>query len=526
MTTSKTPHYLLSIFSTATLLRADRSVRGEILKLPHRSLAVMAASEQSIPHTSECLQELRQCNKVLSPTDRHRLHELLAATADVLASDSHRRWSEAKSAAKSERRAKRQRAAAAAKNDAGARLGVLRHLKGDTAAKCLSHLRADDFRNLASIKCCRDEGSKRVLRAGVKLACEAIAPYSDPPQLLLGTRGYEPLAVLEDSRDRADTFLTPRMFEDENWHRFTRSSGSVEEYGNYMMSLDQYCASDSGACNPRPRCERYATVAAAVIEIIRRVPNEFSSRTRWNWLGEWIESFVAEDEFRLDSDTSPSRLELLDGAGFATMIRDVIQSTVLTQAMRERLSKGFQAALRTADESTVAFASEPARLKRWRDAGIAVLELTLLPIRGADGVLDDDKCLAIYGFIHSFVWFLTRGGEVAVGKVRKDTDLNTVWGVILDADREAGLFSYSLGFLTKPNLKNDDLVLLTDTELMFLELAKLACYSLPIAARLIALGAMETCERVLNGEIRTCPRVKSAIDSLYSSLMDATYPGQ
>ena len=483
-----------------------------------------AASEQSIPHTDECLQQLRQCNKVLSPTDRQRLHELLAATADVLASDSHRRLSEAKSAAKSERRAKRQRAAAAAKNDAGARLGVLRHLKGDTAAKCLSHLRADDFRNLASIKCCRDEGSKRVLRAGVKLACEAISPYADPPQLLLGTRVYEPLAVLEDSRARADTFLADHI-EDRNWRRLTKLTGS-QAYGNYTMSLEEYCASDSGACNPRPRCERYATVAAAVIEIIRRVPSEFSSRTRWNWLGEWIESFVAEDEFRLDSDTSPSRLELLDGAGFATMIRDVIQSTVLTQAMRERLSKGFQAALRTADESTVAFASEPARLKRWRDAGIAVLELTLLPIRGADGVLDDDNCLAIYDFIHSLVWFLTRGGEVAVGKVRKDTDLNAVWGVILDADREAGLFSYSLGFLTKPNLKNDDLCFLTNTELMFLELAKLACYSPPIAARLIALGAMETCERVLNGEIRTNPRVKSSIDSLYSSLMDATYPGQ
>ena len=99
----------------------------------------MAASEQSIPHTSECLQELRQCNKVLSPTDRHRLHELLAATADVLASDSHRRLSEAKSAAKSERRAKRQRAAAAATTAARARRGVLRHQKGDTPAKCLTH---------------------------------------------------------------------------------------------------------------------------------------------------------------------------------------------------------------------------------------------------------------------------------------------------------------------------------------------------------------------------------------------------
>ena len=488
---------------------------------PHFS----APSEQCIPETTECLQKLWQYGKVsLSPTDRQQLHKLLSATAEVLASDSDRRRSEAKSAAKSERRAKRQRADAAAKNDAGARLGALRHLKGDAAAKCLSFLRADDFRNLASIKCCRDEGSKRVLRAGVKLACEAISPYADLPQLVLGTRGYEPLAVLEDSQDRAESFLTPRMLEDENWHRFTRSSSS-QGYGNYMMSLDQYCASDSGACNPRPRCERYATVAAAVIEIIRRVPHEFSRRTQWNWLGEWIESFVAEDEFRLDSDTSPSRLELLDGAGFATMIRDVFQSTVVTQAMRERLSKGFQAALRSAEEST--FVTEPARLKRWRDAGLAVLELTLSPIRGADGVLNDDNCLAIYDFIHSLVWFLTRGGEVTVAKIRKDIDLMALWGVILDADREAGLFSYSLGFLTKPNLKNDDLGLWVNIELMFLELAKLACYSPPIAARLIALGAMETCERVLNGEIRTCPRVKSGIDSLYSSLMDATYyPGR
>ena len=348
-----------------------------------------AASEQSIPHTDECLQQLRQCNKVLSPTDRQRLHELLAATADVLASDSHRRLSEAKSAAKSERRAKRQRAAAAAKNDAGARLGVLRHLKGDTAAKCLSHLRADDFRNLASIKCCRDEGSERVLRAGVKLACEAIAPYPDPPQLLLGTRGYEPLAVLEDSQDRAGAFLTPRMLEDENWHRFTRSSSS-QGYGHYTLSLDQYCASNSGACNPRPRCERYATVAAAVIEIVRRVPNEFSNRTRRNWFAEWIASFVADDALRVDSDTSPSRLEQLDGAGFATMIRDAILSPEATQATQDRLSEGFEAALRTADKSTLraTFASEAARLKRWRDAGLAVLKYRLSTIRGADGILD------------------------------------------------------------------------------------------------------------------------------------------
>ena len=199
------------------------------------------------------------------------------------------------------------------------------------------------------------------------------------------------------------------------------------------------------------------------------------------------------------------------------MIRDMIQSTVLTQATRDRLCKGFQAALRTADESTLAFTSEPTRLKRWRDAGIAVLELTLLPIRGADGVLDDDKCLAIFDFIQSLVWFL-------MGKKWKDTDLNAVWGVILDADREAGLFSYSLGFVTKGR-KNDDM-LVTNTELMLIVLDQLARYSPAIAARLIALGAMEICERVLNGEIRTFPRVKSGINDLYSSLMDATYPGQ
>ena len=485
-----------------------------------------AASEQSIPHTDECLQQLRQCNKVLSPTDRQRLHELLAATADVLASDSHRRLSEAKSAAKSERRAKRQRAAAAAKNDAGARLGVLRHLKGDTAAKCLSHLRADDFRNLASIKCCRDEGSERVLRAGVKLACEAIAPYPDPPQLLLGTRGYEPLAVLEDSQDRADAFLTPRMLEDENWHRFTRSSSS-QGYGHYTLSLDQYCASNSGACNPRPRCERYATVAAAVIEIVRRVPNEFSNRTRRNWFAEWIASFVADDALRVDSDTSPSRLEQLDGAGFATMIRDAILSPEATQATQDRLSEGFEAALRTADKSTLraTFASEAARLKRWRDAGLAVLKYRLSTIRGADGILDvgtddsdsgdasdDDKRItSIFSYINSLVYFL---------KTWKGMDLDEVWGVILDADREAGLFSYSLGSITR--VTDDDSMLHTGASLVLNILAHLVRQSPPIAARLIALGAMETCERVQNGEIRTFPWIKGAINDLYVDLRDAT----
>ena len=477
----------------------------------HRSLAVMA-SEQSIPHTSECLQQLRQCNKVLSPTDRHRLHELLAATADVLASDSHRRLSEAKSAAKSQRRAKRQRAAAAAKNDAGARLGVLRHLKGDTAAKCLSHLRADDFRNLASIKCCRDEGSTRVLRAGVKLACEAIAPYSDPPQLLLGTRGYEPLAVLEDSRRRAQSFTSYNLY-DENWRRLTRSS-SPESYGNYTLTLDEYCASNSAACNPRPRCERYATVAAVVIEIIRLAPNEFSSRTRYNWFAEWIESFVADDALRVDSDTSPSHLELLDGAGFATMIMDVIQSTEATQATLDRLSYGFEAAIRRGDKST--FASEPARLKRWRDAGVAVLKIRLLTIRGAD-TLDDDNVETIFSYISSLVWFL-------MGLKGMDLDLDEVWGVILDADREAGLLSYSLGFITRD--KDEDSMLHTAALLVLNILSQLVGFSPPIAARLIALGAMKTCERVRNGEIRTFPRIKDTINDLYAELWSATQAGE
>ena len=92
--------------------------------------------------------------------------------------------------------AKRQRLAVTSK-DAGARLniGALQCLKGDVAGKCLAFCNAEDFRSLLQIKC--DEVSKGVLRSGVSKACDALAPYASPPQLTLGTCGWEPLAVLE-----------------------------------------------------------------------------------------------------------------------------------------------------------------------------------------------------------------------------------------------------------------------------------------------------------------------------------------
>ena len=234
----------------------------------------------SVPQLSQTVREITSERAgSMSEAERKDLHELLQVTAAALSTDESRKADAVKSA-EAQRVAKRQRVAAASK-DAGARLnmGALQCLKGDVAAKCLAFLRAKDFRSLAQIKC--DEVSAGVLRSGVAMACDALAPYASPPQLTLGTCGWEPLAVLEDAMARADSFYAsqPRR----PWARLLRvrarsslvvggvlpapnpafvsnDEGPIQECETFLLHIASYCGLDDCPITaPSPRCERDAT---------------------------------------------------------------------------------------------------------------------------------------------------------------------------------------------------------------------------------------------------------------------------
>ena len=233
----------------------------------------------SVPQLSQTVREITSERAgSMSEAERKDLHELLQVTAAALSTDESRKADAVKSA-EAQRVAKRQRVAAASK-DAGARInmGALRCLKGDVAAKCLAFLRAEDFRSLAQIKC--DEVSAGVLRSGVSKACDAIAPYASPPQLMIGS-GWEPLAVLEDAMARADSFYAsqPRR----PWARLLRvrarsslvvggvlpapnpdfvsdDEGPIQECQTFHLDIASYCGlDDCPVTAPSPRCERDAT---------------------------------------------------------------------------------------------------------------------------------------------------------------------------------------------------------------------------------------------------------------------------
>ena len=234
----------------------------------------------SVPQLSQTVREITSERAgSMSEAERKDLHELLQVTAAALSTDESRKADAVKSA-EAQRVAKRQRVAAASK-DAGARLnlGALQCLKGDVAAKCIAFLRAEDFRSLAQIKC--DEVSAGVLRSGVAMACDAIAPYASPPQLTLGTCGWEPLAVLEDAMARADSFYAsqPRR----PWARLLRvrarsslvvggvlpapnpafesdDEGPIQDCQTFHLDIASYCGlDDCPVTAPSPRCERDAT---------------------------------------------------------------------------------------------------------------------------------------------------------------------------------------------------------------------------------------------------------------------------
>lgn len=483
-----------------------------------RKLAVVA----NVPQLSQAVREITaERAGAMSDAERQDLHELLAVTAAAISEDDARK-AEAVQSAEAGRVAKRHRVATASK-DAGARLGagVLQRLPGGVAAKLLAFCCAEDFRSLAQIKCCRSDASAGVLRAGVRIACEAIAPYTDPPQLMLGS-AWQPLAVLEDAMARADSFYaaTPRRpwysllrvrplvgheetqqhavdvaLDREGLRDFDSEAEGVQVCTPFQMDMASYCGlDDCPVTAPRPRCERDATVAAAVVEILRRVPDKFARHAR-DWLEQWLKKVLEGDSSlamsHLDDEVvvpSQTRLWLLSAAGFAPALTAAFESARKIATVNA-LAKGFLA-VRSNGHMESVLAAERAHLYQWRDAARAALGALLSCTTKTDGGFRDMQCRLLWRFLHRFC---NGAKRVHIYLLQPDV----MWNTILEWDLYTPIIAWGVNQMSEPASINQRTV-----DLVSHVMRHLARHVPAAARRILSLGALEACERVLDNDVR------------------------
>ena len=504
----------------------------------------------SVPQLSQTVREITSERAgSMSEAERKDLHELLTVTAAALSEDESRKAEAAKSA-EAQRVAKRQRVAAASK-DAGARLnmGALQCLKGDVAAKCIAFLRAEDFRSLAQIKC--DEVSAGVLRSGVAMACAAIAPYASPPQLTLGTCGWEPLAVLEDAMARADSFYAsqPRR----PWARLLRvrarsslvvggvlpapnpafesdDEGPIQDCQTFHLDIASYCSlDDCPVTAPRPRCERDATVAAAVFEILRRAPDKLVAKAR-HWLEQWLRKFLESDSLlrtigrSRDGDKvvlTQTRLWLLFVAGFAPAMKAAFESARLVETVNA-LAQAFGKACRYGHDGSLL--ADRTHLYRWRETAHAALEALLSCTKTTNVGVYDTQCRHLWNFLNLF----------CCGASRIRTFLlpaDVMWDTIVAWDPETPILAWATGKLDPVwigGLNGEEphgLACLHGLESMIYCMNWLALCLPAVARRVLSLGGLEACERVLASDVRLASATsRHNIENLHATLLDSTRP--
>ena len=482
----------------------------------------------SVPQLTQTLREITSERAgSMSEAERKDLHELLTVAATALSEDESRKADVAKSA-EAARIAKRQRVTTASK-DAGARLnmGALQCLKGDVAAKCLAFLRAEDFRSLAQIKC--DEVSAGVLRSGVSKACDAIAPYASPPQLMLGS-GWQPLAVLEDAMARADSFYAsqPRR----PWFRLLRvrplsmvgEAGTPDfesdddEQGNgpnhcmpFVIDMASYCRLDGPVTVPRPRCECFTTVAAAVVEILRRAPDKLV-RHAPEWLGQFLEAFLQPDSSGLGYDgddvvPTQTRLWLLSAAGFAPAIWEAFRRARLVATVNA-LADGV-VTVRDDGHMKSILAAERVHLLQWRDAVLTGLWALLSCMRREDGSLRDRQCTRVWDYMRCFCYAAHR---IHIYLLPPDV----MWTTISRLDPDTPIIAWGLSKMSEATMIADHVC----------DVMKHLARHVPAAARrILSLGGLETCERVMDGDyIRPKALFRSVVKELRSALLEATRP--
>ena len=511
------------------------------------------AQQQSVAAMTEALHVIREQRAgSMTEAERKEIYQLISAAASALSDDDRRKGAVATAAAaaaktaEAERFAKRQRVAVASK-DAGARLniGALRCLKGDVAGKCLAFCNAEDFRSLLQIKC--DEVSKGVLRSGVSKACDVLAPYASPPQLTLGTCGWEPLAVLEDAMARADAFFSSAR---RPWYRLLRvlapdviehddgAAAGIQEFDSsdddegpalttqgFWKDMEEYCSlTDSAATVPRARWDQKTTVVATLVEILRRAPDKLVRRVpRWpkTWVGQVLEMGVdVENDFVYRQGASrrqwKDNVVLLSAAGFAPALAHAIPRARRKDTLNALVDALLESIKDSDGDSFEPFLVEQSLLSGWRDAACVALVALLRSTRGEDS--RDQQCDAVWKFIESF-----QANELDLPTKSKVLSADDIWSAIVAEDPENSVISWAVGQIDPAVVDGQDIT----CHLVYLcEAMEYLAYHVPAAAQvMLSLGTLEACARVRDSnDIRVNRTIADDVDSLHSTLMRATQP--
>ena len=510
------------------------------------------AQPQCVAAMTEALHVIREQRAgSMTETERKEIYQLISAAASALSDDDRRKGAVATAAAaaaktaEAERFAKRQRVAVASK-DAGARLnmGALQCLKGDVAGKCLAFCNAEDFRSLLQIKC--DEVSKGVLRSGVSKACDALAPYASPPQLTLGTCGWEPLAVLEDAMARADAFfnsarrpwyhllrvIAPDIIEhDDGVAAGIQEFDSSDDEGPFALTtegfwkdMEDYCSlTDSAATVPRARWDQETTVVATLVEILRRAPDKIVRRVpRWpaTWASQVLEMGVDVDEFVYRQGASrrqrKDNVVLLSAAGFAPALAHAIPRARRKDTLNALVDALLEPIKDPDDDSFESFLVEQSLLSGWRDAARVALVALLRSTRVEDS--RDQQCKAVWRFIESF-----QSNEFALSTKSKVLSADDIWSAIVAEDPENSVVAWAVGQLDPAVVDGQDFRCHVTA---MLDAMQYLADHIPAAAQvMLSLGTLEACARIRGAkDIRVNKYIAESTDTLHSALMEATRP--
>ena len=277
------------------------------------------------------------------------------------------------------------------------------------------------------------------------------------------------------------------------------------------IDLASYCRLDGPVTVPRPRCECFATVAAAIVEILRRAPDKLV-RHAPEWLEQFLEKFVQPDSSGLghgDEAIVPTqtRLWLLSAAGFAPALKAAFEQARLVATVNA-LADGFTTARHDGCMRSI-LAAERVHLFQWCDAAHAGLWALLSCMSREDGSLRDRQCKRVWDYMRCFCYAAHR---IHIYLLPPDVMWNTMW----QWDPDTPIIAWGLSKMSEATMIADHVC----------DVMKHLARHVPAAARrILSLGGLETCERVMDGDyIRSKALFRSVVKELRSALLEATRP--
>ena len=305
--------------------------------------------------------------------------------------------------------------------------------------------------------------------------------------------------------------------------------GPIQECQTFHLDIASYCGlDDCPVTAPRPRCERDATVAAAVFEILRRAPDKLVAKAR-HWLEQWLRKFLDSDSLlrtigrSRDGDKvvlTQTRLWLLSVAGFAPAMKAALESARLVETVNA-LAQAFGKACRYGHEESLL--ADRTHLYRWRETAHAALEALLSCTKTTDVGVYDTQCRHLWNFLNRFCY---GGSRVTTFLLPADI----MWDAIVAWDPETPILAWATGKLDPVwigGLNGEEphgLACLHGLESMIYCMNWLALCLPAVARRVLSLGGLEACERVLASGVRLESGTLRNIENLHATLLESTRP--